>query len=48
MATLEKGYYDAAVSVEALHHFTKEQKVPLYRKIFQALAEEEYVFTDFR
>lgn len=29
--------YDAAVSVESLHHFTQEQKVPLYRKLHCAL-----------
>ena len=29
--------YDAAVSVESLHHFTRGQKLPLYRKVCQAL-----------
>ena len=29
--------YDAAVSVESLHHFTRGQKLPLYRKLCQAL-----------
>ena len=29
--------YDAAVSVESLHHFTKAQKLPLYRKLHDAL-----------
>lgn len=34
----EKGRYDAAVSVESLHHFTREEKIPLYRKVYEALA----------
>ncbi len=29
--------FDAAVSVESLHHFTKEEKVPLYKKVRNAL-----------
>ena len=29
--------YDAAVSVESLHHFTKEEKIPLYGKVRKAL-----------
>ena len=29
--------YDAAVSVESLHHFTKEEKTPLYVKLQKAL-----------
>ena len=29
--------YDAIVSVESLHHFTKTQKVSLYKNVFQAL-----------
>ena len=29
--------FDAAVSVESLHHFTKEEKVPLYTKLHRAL-----------
>ena len=29
--------FDAAVSVESLHHFTKEEKIPLYKKVHQAL-----------
>ncbi|WP_242829221.1 MULTISPECIES: class I SAM-dependent methyltransferase [unclassified Butyrivibrio] len=24
------GIFDAAVSVESLHHFSKEEKIPLY------------------
>ena len=33
----ERNAFDAAVSVESLHHFTKEEKVPLYRKLRKAL-----------
>lgn len=29
--------FDAAVSVESLHHFTKEEKLPLYRKLWRSL-----------
>lgn len=29
--------FDAAVSVESLHHFTKEEKIPLYEKVRNAL-----------
>ena len=29
--------FDAAVSVESLHHFTKEEKIPLYTKLKQSL-----------
>ena len=29
--------FDAAVSVESLHHFTKEEKIPLYKKLRKAL-----------
>ena len=29
--------FDAAVSVESLHHFTKEEKIPLYEKVWNAL-----------
>ena len=40
--------YDAAVSVESLHHFTKEEKTPLYRKLRNALKPEGYfILTDF-
>ena len=34
---LGEGAFDGAVSVESLHHFTKEEKVPLYEKVRQAL-----------
>ena len=40
--------YDAAVSVESLHHFTKAAKVPLYRKLRASLKEYGYfVLTDY-
>ena len=40
--------YDAAVSVESLHHFTPEQKLPLYRKLRQSLKESGFfILTDY-
>ena len=40
--------YDAAVSVESLHHFTKQEKLPLYRNLHAALKEGGYfVLTDY-
>lgn len=40
--------YDAAVSVESLHHFTKAEKVPLYTKLYQALKPGGYfILTDY-
>ena len=40
--------YDAAVSVESLHHFTAECKLSLYRKLWRALKENGYfVLTDY-
>ena len=40
--------YDAAVSVESLHHFTKEEKIPLYRRLCAALKKEGYfILTDY-
>ena len=40
--------YDAAMSVESLHHFTKSEKVPLYRKLYKALKENGYfILTDY-
>ena len=32
-----EGVFDAAVSVESLHHFSKEEKVPLFKKVRRAL-----------
>lgn len=40
--------YDAAVSVESLHHFTKAEKVSLYTKLHQALKPGGYfILTDY-
>ena len=40
--------FDAAVSVESLHHFTKAEKVPLYAKLRVALKENGYfILTDY-
>ena len=43
-----EGCYDAAVSVESLHHFTQAEKIPLYQKVYRALAEGGYlILTDY-
>lgn len=40
--------YDAAVSVESLHHFTMDEKIPLYTKVREALTPEGYfLLTDY-
>lgn len=40
--------FDGAVSVESLHHFTKEEKIPLYKKLYTALKENGYfILTDY-
>ena len=40
--------FDSAVSVESLHHFTKEEKAPLYTKLHRALKDGGYfVLTDY-
>ena len=40
--------YDAAVSVESFHHFTKDEKIPLYKKIRAALRDGGYlIITDY-
>ncbi len=40
--------FDAAVSVESLHHFTKEEKIPLYAKLHTALKDKGYfILTDY-
>ena len=45
---LGEGVYDAAVSVESLHHFTKEEKIPLYAKLLCALKAGGYfILTDY-
>ena len=43
-----EGVYDGAVSVESLHHFTKEEKIPLYTKLHRALKPGGYlILTDY-
>jgi tRNA (cmo5U34)-methyltransferase len=45
---LGKNVFDAAVSVESLHHFTKEEKIPLYKKLHVALTRGGYfILTDY-
>ena len=45
---LGKNGYDATVSVESLHHFTKDEKVSLYRKLHKALKLDGYfILTDY-
>ena len=45
---LGKGLYDAAVSVESLHHFPAGMKASLYEKLHSALAEKGvFVLTDY-
>lgn len=40
--------FDAAVSVESLHHFTKEEKIPLYRKVRRSLKDGgHFILTDY-
>lgn len=40
--------FDAAVSVESLHHFTKEEKIPLYTKLRRALKDGGFfLLTDY-
>lgn len=44
----EENAFDAAVSVESLHHFTKEEKIPLYTKLRKALKDGGYfILTDY-
>ena len=45
---LGENLYDAAVSVESLHHFTAEMKLSLYRKLHAALKDGgTFVLTDY-
>ena len=45
---LGENVFDATVSVESLHHFTKAQKLPLYAKLCAALKENGYfILTDY-
>ena len=40
--------YDAAVSVESLHHFSSEMKLSLYEKLYTALKDSGvFVLTDY-
>ena len=40
--------FDAAVSVESLHHFAGERKLLLYRKLWQALKKNGiFILTDY-
>ena len=44
----EEGAFDAAVSVESLHHFTKDEKTPLYVKVGKALKPGgTFILTDY-
>ena len=45
---LDVSSFDAAVSVESLHHFTKEEKIPLYSRVREALKDGGYfILTDY-
>lgn len=47
-APFEPAHYDAAVSVESLHHFTAEEKLPLYQKLRKSLKPGGYfILTDY-
>ena len=47
-ALFGKDAFDAVVSVESLHHFTQEQKIPLYKKIYDSLKCDGYfILTDY-
>ena len=47
-AELGQSLYDAAVSVESLHHFTQAEKIPLYRKLHAALKDGGFfILTDY-
>ena len=44
----DENTFDVAVSVESLHHFTKEEKIPLYTKLCKALKNGGYfILTDY-
>lgn len=45
---LGENCYDAAVSVESLHHFTQAEKLPLYQKLHASLKDDGYfILTDY-
>lgn len=47
-ADLGRERFDAAVSVESLHHFTAERKLGLYQNLYRALKPDGYfVLTDY-
>ena len=44
----DENTFDAVVSVESLHHFSKEEKIPLYTKLCKALKNGGYfILTDY-
>ena len=44
----EESAFDAAVSVESLHHFTQDEKISLYARLYKALKEGGYfILTDY-
>ncbi len=46
--SFETNQFDAAVSVESLHHFTARKKLSLYRKLFDSLKANGYfILTDY-
>lgn len=45
---LGENVFDGAVSVESLHHFTQEEKLPLYRRLYAALKPgAAFILTDY-
>lgn len=45
---LGENHFDAAVSVESLHHFTQAEKLPLYSKLHASLKRDGYfILTDY-
>ena len=45
---LGKEQFDAAVSVESLHHFTQPEKLTLYKRLYDALKADGYfILTDY-
>lgn len=46
--TLNDEFFDAAVSVESLHHYTQTQKINLYKKLYRTLKLNGFfILTDF-
>ena len=47
-APFGENVFDAAVSVESLHHFTQKEKIPLYEKLCKAIKNGGYfILTDY-